>query len=496
MTSERAYKRIRHAADRIGENALDRHRFLEKSVLLTGDSEILDTYNGFECFKDCLRLLTRISQKVSVDTSNLNEAQKVETKSLSRHLSFTGPVRILENPTMKDFNAILGVGTSIKEGYPYTVINSNGWLLRASSTSTEISGKCDNDNPIGALAAASVGTAEIFKRLIRIKPEKASFQDGSTFSLFTYKSNIDDPGPSIPTSINLNLAQIGVGAIGNGFIHLLSELPIAGTLSIVDYQKFEVENLSTCFLIGSSDLGRYKSDFAAAQIRSASIQAKSYPVKFEEFGNKIGKEIKFPETVVNCLDSVDARHSVQDLWPDLVIDGAIGDFSCQVSIHPWKDNIACLRCLYKDMENTSAEVIQSRGTGLSTDRVRNQLDVVTDDDVQKAPEDKKTWLKDRMGQTICSVIEEGVGKAISSESQRDSFQPAVPFVATFSASMEAAELVKHVMGIESIIRPRFQLDMLVGPIYGLDFPEKRHSDCICVSRRENIEKIRSNSFSD
>lgn len=33
---------------------------------------------------------------------------------------------------------------------------------------------------------------------------------------------------------------------------------------------------------------------------------------------------------------------LQALWPDLVIDGAIRDFGCQVSRHPWDDDTACL----------------------------------------------------------------------------------------------------------------------------------------------------------
>ena len=40
------------------------------------------------------------------------------------------------------------------------------------------------------------------------------------------------------------------------------------------------------------------------------------------------------------MDNIDVRHEVQrTLWPNVVIDGAIGDFMCQVRRHPWPGNI-------------------------------------------------------------------------------------------------------------------------------------------------------------
>jgi hypothetical protein len=56
-----------------------------------------------------------------------------------------------------------------------------------------------------------------------------------------------------------------------------------------------------------------------------------------------------PTVVLNGLDNISARHQVhRALWPDIVIDGAIGDFTCQVSRHPWPDNVACLMCLLRE----------------------------------------------------------------------------------------------------------------------------------------------------
>jgi hypothetical protein len=202
-------------------------------------------------------------------------------------------------------------------------------------------------------------------------------------------------------------------------------------------------------------------------------------------------EVPYPRIVVNALDNIAARHEIQDLWPDVIIDGAIGDFPCQVSVHPWGEDVACLRCLFKRPSGERAEQAAARATGLSFERVQQRFDVVKDEDVESALPGKKAWLKLRVGKQICSVVGEGVAESLSKDKQSPEFQPSVPFVACLSASMVVGELIKYVTGERTILEPRFQFDMLWGPDRGLCLPESRHADCICVGRSKNISRIRA-----
>jgi hypothetical protein len=198
---------------------------------------------------------------------------------------------------------------------------------------------------------------------------------------------------------------------------------------------------------------------------------------------------------LNGLDNIPARHLVQNLWPDLIIDGAISDFACQVSRHPWGEDIACLKCLFQEPIQ-SAEQLASRATGLSPARTQQAFEVITSDDVQVAPIIKKDWLRARIGQKICSVVEEAVAKQISEEQQGEGFEPSVPFVAGLSASMMVAELVKYTCGWPTPLAPRFQFDVLRGPAFGQDLPQERRKDCVCVTRRKNIDIFRLNQVKD
>ena len=95
------------------------------------------------------------------------------------------------------FDAILSVGTAVKPGLPWTTINSNGWLARVSSGTRGLPADVAMENPVGALAAASLGVGEVFKRLIKLKPERGEMLDGFSFSLRSYRAGETDCGPAL-----------------------------------------------------------------------------------------------------------------------------------------------------------------------------------------------------------------------------------------------------------------------------------------------------------
>jgi molybdopterin/thiamine biosynthesis adenylyltransferase len=474
----------------LGDFAPDRHLFTKKQVLLTGEPAILLTANGRQCLLNSMRLVVRFCSNVAVSVPRECERLGEESRALADCIKFAHAFDFQDSESRLDtFDAILAVGSKARPELPWTVINSNGWLARISSGKTHIDARCEQDNPISALAAASLGTGEIFKRLIALKPERGALLDGLSFSLFSYTQS-SDPGPALPAKLPMGfMLVVGVGAIGNGNIHLLSRLPIQGKVFIVDPQKFRRENLGTCLLTGPQDLDRSKAEFAA-RILERVIETRPFAEEFAAFRERLGTQVPHPDFVLTGLDNIDARHEVQDLWPDQIIDGAIGDFGCQVSCHPWGPDVACVKCLFRKPAGESAESVAIRVTGLTGVRAKQMLETVSEDDVRNARKDKQEWLKAHIGVQICSVIEQGVAQELSSEKLRNGFAPSVPFVACFSASMQVGELVKSVTGVPTPLAPRFQFDFLRGPGFGDLFPQSRRATCVCVTRRRNIEATR------
>lgn|GEM_PF-871685 len=489
MNLDLAFSRPQKTADILGSLAQDRHRFLTKQVLLTGDPTILLTENGRSCFLDSIGLVVRICPHITVSIPPSCTKLLDDAKSLANHVAFGREIDFRhEVPDMTPYDAILSIGSTIRPHLPWTTINSNGWVARVSSGDEELSAECDLANPIAALAAACLGVGELFKRVIRLRAERGELLNGFSYSLRTYQPYTCDFGPALPDDLPADLLIVGAGAIGNGLIHLASQLRFTGRINIVDSQRYGIENLGTCILIGSDDLTRPKALVLSECLTRAGRDARGYHMPFEQYMKEVDRQ---PAVVINGLDNIDVRHDVQrSLWPDVVIDGAIGDFTCQVSRHPWPDNVACLICLFRRPEAGSAEKVQLEETGLSRERLESADSVLAQSDVDQAPTEKQEFLQSRIGRPICSVVQEAIAQNISEERQGEGFQPSVPFVACFSACMVMAETVAHICGLPSILEPRFQFDFLTGPAYGQEVPQTRRTDCICA-RRRNIDRVRA-----
>jgi molybdopterin/thiamine biosynthesis adenylyltransferase len=481
------FSRPAAAADSLGDKAPDRHRFTEKKVLLTGETSILGLENGRNCLLNSIRILTRMTRGLKIWIPE-GASPREETSRLIDHISFGDKPELLSAPPdFATFDAILSVGAETHSDLPWTTINSNGWVARVSSGPAALSSVCGQSNPVGALAAASLGASEIFKRLIKLVPERAEPLDGLAFSFYSYEVS-DDPGPPLPNKIPIEIFVMGVGAIGNGVVHLLNSLPVSGAAFFVDKQKFAKENLGTCILIGPGDLDRPKAVFAAKLLESK-LTTRGFPQELAEFTATTVKELPYPKIVLNGLDEIDPRHSVQSLWPDLIIDGAIGAFSCEATIHPWDDDSSCLYCDFEPPPERS-EQLESELTGLREDRLKEMNSVVTEDDVRAAPAEKRPWLSKQVGKEICSVVSEAIVEKLSQEKQKEGFQPSVPFVACLSSCMIVAELVREVLRLPRVLETGFQFDVLMGPQYGIRKAHSRKPSCICVQRKNTIELLR------
>jgi molybdopterin/thiamine biosynthesis adenylyltransferase len=489
MDSDLAYSRPQKTAARLGELAEDRHRFLHKTILVTGEPDLLALPNGRECLLDAIRLAVRICPNVAIYLANENAALRLEAQDLAEHIAFGRKVEFLQvSPNLDQFDAILSIGAKAHPELPWTTINSNGFVARATSGDADLSSECDLFNPIGALAAACLGVGEVFKRLIRLKGERGEMLNGLAFSLRTYTQGTSDYGPLIPKTLPFDLLVVGAGAIGNGIIHLISRLPFTGAITIVDRGEFGPENLGTCLLISPDDLNKPKAAFLASILKQSNITAHGFYGPFERYASELQQ---FPKIVLNGLDNIDVRHQVQrTLWPNVIIDGAIGDFMCQVSRHPWPDDIACLICLFQRPASRPAEEIQSEATGLSTNRLQQPDSPVTEADVEAAPKEKQHALRARIGKPVCSVVQEAMAQKISLEQQEKGFEPSVPFVACFSACMVVTEALAYLCGWKTKLEPRFQFDFLRGPLYGLELPQARTKNCVC-GRTKNINLIRA-----
>jgi molybdopterin/thiamine biosynthesis adenylyltransferase len=480
-------QRISAAIASLGD-AARRHDFFDQPVLLTGDTEVLASQNGQWSFLGALRLLVRMCGRIDVSLPPAIGNLDQQMLDLAEHVGEPGQVRLRPAEGVP-YEAVLSVGTGARADSRWTVINSNGWLARASSGTKSLPRDVNQSNPIAAFAASCLGVAEVFKRLIALRPDRGGLVDGLTFSLEDYRTDHNDLGHQLPDRIPLDVLIVGAGAIGNGIGLLISQLSCTGRATVVDPQTFQPPNLGTCALIGRKELGTPKAKFLA-EVIGARLTTRWRQARLAELRDEFGSTLPYHATALAALDSIPARHETQDLWPDLLVDGAIGDFIAQVGRHPWGPDIGCVRCVFQEQPGPSSEQMQSLATGLSLDRLRFPDSLVSRDDVADAPERHRAWLGERIGKSVCSVVQEGVLHAISTKPKEAGTTRTVPFVPGLSACMVVGELIKHACGWSSRLEPRIQFDCLRGPAHGLEFPQSRRKKCTCVERTTNIERWR------
>ena len=463
-------------------------QLLKRPVLLTGDVKALQSAGGRSTFLAALSLLTRFCSDLSVFVPDGTGMLEERTRALAQRIRYAGMIQFLA-PKELDYDvyhAILNVGATHRLSLPWTSIACNGWTLQACSSSGPVSLDFSRFNPAACLAAASLGSTEVFKRLLGVVDPRGKLFGNEVFSLFTYSPDTS-PGPDILAPLRLDCILVGHGAIGNGVRHVLLELPLEGWLAVVDCQAAGEENWGTYIDLERAGFARSKAELGCAGQRPA---VNTLPCNLDvlRLREKVGIEIPYPDVVLGALDNIEARHALQQLWPNVVIDGAIDDLTCQVSRHPWGPDTACLQCLFRELPGEDSAVVVSRLTGLTIASAARQDDVVTQADIDVAQGEKKAFLAAHIGQQKCSVIRKAQVEALTAGAA--SFSPSAPFVACLSGSMVAAEFIRFRMGLESPLDPRFQCNVLLGPSAGNMLDQSRRADCFCSSRKYAIEASR------
>ena len=490
--AELEFSRPAAALRELGDAARDDGDFVDKRVLLTGVAPFVATPNGIWIAEDCLRLMVRTWRHVTVYFPPEAVAVILTLKAVAEQVAFAMPVTFVDTPPAYEaFDGILSVGGNARADLPWTVINSNGWLARVSSTGKRISESSTASSPIGAMAAASLGVADLFKRTA-LKPGNFDLFDGLTFSPFDFAVGGEDAGPGLPQRLPMPPALfLGQGAIGNAIVLLGGQLPLHGKALLFDKDAYGPENLGTCVLIGrnATDHGVAKAVWNRDHLRAVGSSLDAHP-----FRGDIERDSQAVEPylglVISGLDRVEPRHAVQDTWPDVIVDGALRRFQCQFVSYDHSAGYGCLRCLFERPPARDPLEVQAELTGLPAELIAADQQI-TEDHVAVAPEDKKDFLKSQVGKKAHGVA---CAKAIEmkemfAESNKDGFAPSVPFVATMTAVLVMAEVVRRLMDLASVPR-RFQFDVLVGPQRGLKLNEKANPGCRCQKRQGPIEKLR------
>jgi hypothetical protein len=409
-------------------------------------------------------------------------------------------------PDYNDYRAILSVGHCSVIAPSLIMVDSSGWLAMTSRSGffppvTRVR----DDNPFGALMAAALGAAEVFKLLLDPLPGKVHSFDDSSFSAFDYSVNEYESGPTLSGSVHIPLSLLaGVGAVGNAFLLSLSFLnDLEGNLLAVDQETVDdVSNLNRYAIAVEGDANREnptpKTELAVRLFRGRRLRVHPYQERLDSvLENIYRRDVARPRVVLSAVDNNEARNLLQKLWPDLLLEGATDRTTSQVSRHAYEEGLGCLLCIHtadrKPDSRFSYVKHAASISGLNEKRIlagrASPNAVVSDEDVRSAPQEMREVLSDKVGKPICSVLAELEKLSRKSEVALP-IQPAVSFVSMISGILMAAELVKYATGLKSPLETFFQMDSLFPLTSSFAQAVEKGNGCYCRIREKEIRAYR------
>jgi hypothetical protein len=204
-------------------------------------------------------------------------------------------------------------------------------------------------------------------------------------------------------------------------------------------------------------------------------------------------QLEWPRIALSALDNNEARHRLQKLWPDLLLEAATGDTMVQIFRFHIDSGLACLRCIHPLAEANSdylgkvAEI-----SGLSIERIQAAMngveDRLSDADLLRAPETMRALLAQQVGRNLCGVLSDLERYAASQNSLP--IEPSVCFTSYLAGVSLAAEFLKAIAGLPTTLPGRYQIDPIANLFPDSPWPESPNPSCLCVARRESIQSYR------
>jgi hypothetical protein len=422
--------------------------FVEKQVLIGIEPAFALVQDARETFLFTVNQVLRFCPNVVLSLPA--QACDLASRSLEVAKAIHGAgdwIRFIKaNDELHRFDAVISIGTRVHRDPRWITINSSGWLARiatGTSKANEIPWFPAPGNACGSLASACLATGAGFLSLIGQPSDIAQ-----EISLFTHRQadlGVLNDGPGIPgTGLQIDAFLVGCGAVTNGWAYTIKRFPVSGKVQAIDRQSLQVENLGPYVLATRGQLRAPKAQIIADYLKPA-IDVISRPEEWELFKIRIKYGLTVPSLIVNGLDHVGTRHSVQRLWPDKLIDMAAGGLTTQVIVKSLSTNGLCL---LRALDIPSGEIDWAERlaleTGLSAERIRNDpVTEIAQADIDSAAPGHRQKLRKSRGKLICGRVTE---QNLWMEAENPNFAPAVPFVTAFSGIVGAAETLKDLMG--------------------------------------------------
>lgn len=350
---------------------------LHQPVTLTIGPSAAQTFEGQVVFLTSARLLSRLYSRVLLVTPDVTLMLSVPGDSLAdAAIRWADRVPISQDQIE---GPVLAIGdTPHLPGATY--VSASGWRVRLSVLTPVPLGSQGDGNPVGAVAAAALATAEVFKKTtlaVTSIPHQAA--EEIDFSTFDYRADGQGANPPLPDCVNLGeVVQFGVGSVGSAALYTLQFLSrLQGSLELCDDdQHLTARNLGRYVHATQADVhafrDRHKVQWASETLQRMlpDLTVTAHPVDARTYTAQRPLTRPIP-LAVSAVDSVPSRRDIVDALPRRVVNAATGRTRINITRHGFNDGLACLMCDYVERGVMQREPVElyANLTGLQQGRI-------------------------------------------------------------------------------------------------------------------------------
>lgn len=318
------------ARDNRTECVNDRTDYQNAEILVTGETAILEKYDGRVMARTVLNLLSRFARNVTVAFPSVAPDEEIRpiaptlAEQSLRQMWKADPYGRFgwtRSPVLSKYDCVIVIGDPnlASKTTSRIYIDGGGWVARISRDTPVDPVLCKDQNPIGPAVAACFGGAEVFKTVVGAC--ETSLTNAINYDAFHHEAGesiVPQSNPQIPDQLNLGTVRmIGFGSVGSATAYFLRRLPLDAEFQFIDYDTVELVNLNRSPLFTANqavtnsakvDVAR---DFLADDLDVETFEQGYRDLTFDD--------LETPDVVLPLANERNVRRAIQYDRPPLML---------------------------------------------------------------------------------------------------------------------------------------------------------------------------------
>lgn len=196
-------------------------------------------------------------------------------------------------------------------------INASGWLAAISDQSLTLPAG-DERNVLGAIVAACLGVAQLFKMAIGVRPERR-IQTG-VFDVFRLAWVQDPTHRPWPGNLDVGrMLMVGAGSVGSSAAYCMRLCGLAGHLTVIDGDITKIENFNRSPIFGRATYDLPKAEAIENFLSGSLLNAVGEEIWWDAFLQKRGRASFDFDLWLPLANEFDVRRAMQHNVPPPMI---------------------------------------------------------------------------------------------------------------------------------------------------------------------------------